>query len=52
MEISAAIQIGQVTIEPGDRDGYLWISWSDGEGMEIEEAKLADCLESFYHENF
>ena len=53
MEIEVRVVIGRMVIEPGRRDGYVWLTWADdGEGMEAEEAKLAACLEQFYRENF
>lgn len=53
VKIECHIVIGNVVIEPSVREGYVWLTWADdGEGMEVEEAKLAACLEVFYHENF
>lgn len=51
LDVQVKLTIGKVTIEPS-REGYVWLYWSDGKGMEIEESKLADCLEDFYYENF
>lgn len=35
------------------RQGYVWLTWvDDGEGMEVEESKLAAYLEKYYAENF
>lgn len=53
MQIEVRVTIGRMTLEPAQRDGYVWMSWSDdGEGMEVEESKLAAWLEEFYRENF
>lgn len=52
MIVHAHIEIGDLVIEPSQREGYVWLSRQDGEGMEIEEAKLAACLERFYVENY
>jgi hypothetical protein len=39
-------------IEPS-RPGYVWVTRVlDGEGMEIEEAKLKAALDKFYEDNF
>lgn len=52
MEVEVRMSIGRMVIEPA-REGYVWLTWvDDGEGMEVEEAKLAACLEAFYRENF
>lgn len=52
MQIEVRIVIGEYTIEPSQRDGFVWICHESGEGMEIAEAKLAALLEKFYAENF
>lgn len=52
MELEVRVTIGRMVIEPA-RDGYVWLTWvDDGEGMEVEEAKLAAALETFYREHF
>ena len=51
MELEVTVVIGHVKLQPS-RPGYVWLWWDDGEGMEIEEAKLATCLEEFYREHF
>lgn len=52
MQVEVRVSIGRMVIEPA-RDGYVWLTWiDDGEGMEVEEEKLAACLEAFYRENF
>lgn len=46
------VVIGRMVILPS-RKGYVWLTWvDDGEGMEVPEKALADCLEEFYAENF
>lgn len=46
------IVVGRMVIQPS-REGYVWLTWvDDGEGMEVQEEKLAACLEQFYRENF
>lgn len=53
MEIEVRVTIGGMTIEPAQREGYVWMSWAtDGEGMEVEEAKLEAWLQEFYREHF
>lgn len=52
LEVDFNLKIGKVRLEPS-RAGYVWLYWDDTyEGMEIEESKLAACLETFYRENF
>lgn len=51
MIAQVTIEIGDLVLEPS-RDGWVWLSRKDGEGMEVEESKLAACLEAFYAENF
>jgi len=50
------VTIGRMVISPfrrKDMEGKVWITWTDSaEGMEIEESKLAECLEKFYGEHF
>jgi hypothetical protein len=52
MLIEVRIVIGEYTIEPSEREDHVWISHKSGEGMEIEEAKLAEALAAFYAEHF
>jgi hypothetical protein len=52
MLIEVRIVIGEYTIEPAQREGYVWMSHESGEGMEVEEAKLAEALAAFYAEHF
>lgn len=52
MDLEVTLKIGEVRIEPS-REGYVWLYWGHSfEGMEIEESKLAACLEEFYRDNF
>jgi len=51
MNLDVSLTIGHIKLAPS-REGYVWLWWDDGEGMEIEESKLAACLEAFYRENF
>jgi len=50
--IEARIVIGEYSLEPSNREGMLWMMHESGEGMEIEEAKLAETLKQFYSDNF
>jgi hypothetical protein len=46
------VWIGEYAIRPSERAGMIWMEHESGEGMEIEEAKLAEALKAFYSENF
>ena len=52
MQIEVRMTIGEYTIEPSSREGFVWMSHESGEGMEVEEAKLAEALRAFYAANF
>lgn len=45
------IQIGAYTIER-TASGKLWLVHETGEGMEVNEAQLAEWLAKFYAEQF
>lgn len=49
--VDTRIVIGELELQPS-RPGYFWLCYLDGEGMEVEEEKLADLLLKFYQENF
>lgn len=51
INLNFRVTIGGIEISPGT-NGYLWMSGKDGEGMQVEESKLADCLQQFYKDNF
>jgi hypothetical protein len=52
LDVRFQLVIGRMVIAPAS-EGKVWLTWVDsGEGMEIEEAKLAACLEQFYADNF
>lgn len=51
VELDIHITVGKVELAPS-RPGFVWLLWQGGEGMEIAEEKLAECLERFYRENF
>lgn len=46
------VWIGEFGISPSKRDGMIWMEHESGEGMEVEEAKLAAALAAFYAEHF
>lgn len=52
MLIEVRLIIGEYTLEPSQREGFVWMSHESGEGMEVAEAKLAEALKAFYAENF
>ncbi len=52
MEDPEVIQIGAWVIKKY-RAGTVWIERAeDGEGMEVSEEKVADCIGKFYEEHF
>lgn len=52
LDVKFQLVIGRMVIAPSS-EGKVWLTWVDSaEGMEIEESKLATCLERFYSENF
>lgn len=50
-EMRDAIVIGQYEIRHWDANSF-WIEHESGEGMQCPAAKLADCIDVFYKENF
>lgn len=52
LDVKFQLVIGKMVIAPSSA-GKVWLTWVDSaEGMEIEESKLAACLEKFYVDNF
>jgi hypothetical protein len=48
---STGVQVGDINLRP-QRDGYIWIERSSGEGMEVPVSLLESALIQFYGEHF
>jgi hypothetical protein len=51
VEVDIQVTVGKIKLAPS-RPGFVWLLWEGGEGMEVEESKLTECLEAFYREHF
>ena len=51
LDIVPIFRVGTFSISPLEGD-TLWIAHESGEGMQIGEDALAECIGKFYAENF